>query len=81
MLVDYWELQSAPFHSPTGAGFFASASSDEAAARLQFLVENRHRLGVLIGESGCGKTVLLDKFQQDLRLHACEVLPLQPAGH
>ena len=66
MLADYWGFETTPFRNPAGAGFFQSASNDEALARLQFLVDNRYRLGILLGESGSGKTVLLQRFQYDL---------------
>ena len=80
MVVDYWGLQFAPFRHVTGAGFFRSAASEEATARLQFLVENNHRVGVLVSDAGCGKTVLMQKFQRELQNSACDVCHLSLLG-
>jgi type II secretory pathway predicted ATPase ExeA len=38
----------------------------EARARLEFLVEQRRRCGLLLGPAGCGKSLLLHTFREQL---------------
>jgi general secretion pathway protein A len=56
--LQYWKLASAPFDS-NAAGFFTGGSIEEAIARTTFLVTSRRRLGVLIGPTSVGKTLLM----------------------
>jgi type II secretory pathway predicted ATPase ExeA len=57
----HWGLERWPFSSvPAAAQFYPTAGHDEALARIEYLVEARRRLGVLFGESGLGKTMLLE---------------------
>ena len=58
----YWKLSGPPFTNDFRRGFFRSTSADEALARIDFLVENRRQLGVILGPSGIGKTSLLKHF-------------------
>ncbi|MCE9547068.1 MAG: AAA family ATPase [Planctomycetia bacterium] len=56
----HWGLSRAPFASDADpAQFHANPMHDEALARLQFLVDGRRRLGLLAGEPGTGKSLLL----------------------
>jgi type II secretory pathway predicted ATPase ExeA len=61
-------LRESPFH-PDSAGNLLrrSPTHEEALARLQFLVENRRRLGLLLGPYGSGKSLVLDAFAEQLR--------------
>ncbi len=52
----YWQLSGAPF---SGSGFFRGATTDEALARIEFLVSNRRSIGSVLGVSGVGKSSLL----------------------
>jgi len=64
----HWHLRDAPFrdcHDPRM--FFQSPTHDEALARLHFLVEERRRLGLLLGPPGTGKTLLFEVFAGELR--------------
>jgi general secretion pathway protein A len=47
--------------------FYASPVHEEALARIDFLVEHRHRLGLLLGESGTGKSFVLRMLVERLR--------------
>ena len=47
--------------------FFPSPTHEEALARLHFLVENRRRLGLVLGAAGCGKSLVLEVFAGQLR--------------
>jgi general secretion pathway protein A len=56
----HWGLERWPFcHAPDAARFYPTPAGNEALARIEHLVESRRRLGVLLGESGAGKTLLL----------------------
>jgi type II secretory pathway predicted ATPase ExeA len=48
-----------PFDGSLAAGdFFVGLPQEEALARLQWLVDERQRLGIVVGPSGCGKSHL-----------------------
>ena len=61
MYHTHWGLQSSPFGIDVRKAA-ASASFDEALARLQYLLDQRGRVGLLLGPSGTGKTTLLRRF-------------------
>ena len=44
---------------------------EEASARLQYLVDRGARLGLVVAESGNGKTTLLETFADELRQASC----------
>ena len=61
MYQAHWNLQETPFSGRNPkARFFASPTHDEALARLHFLVDERRRLGLLLGPAGSGKTLVLE---------------------
>lgn len=58
--LGHWGLERWPFPSVPGAAqFYPTAGHDEALARIEYLVAARRRLGVLLGESGIGKSTLV----------------------
>lgn len=68
MYEQYWGLTCSPF--PTGIGegwFYESPTHEEGLARLDFLLEQRRRCGVLTGEKGTGKSSLLAILSRQLR--------------
>lgn len=68
MYEEHWGLRQSPFQGKLDpASFYRSPTHDEALARLNFLVEQRRRLGLLAGPSGSGKSLLLEVFAQELR--------------
>ncbi|HLA84985.1 MAG TPA: AAA family ATPase [Thermoguttaceae bacterium] len=85
MYPSHWNLRESPFPARLDPGaFFASPTHEEALARLHFLVEQHRCLGLLIGESGSGKSLLLEVFAQQLRREGrtaarISLLGLQPA--
>jgi len=67
MYQAYWGLGRAPFRGnldPTT--FHQGPTQEEALARLHFLVDERRTLGLLLGESGTGKSLLLEVFRREL---------------
>ena len=56
---DYWGLKKAPFDNvPDPLFYFPSAKHEEGLHRLRYGVEARKGAIMLIGEIGCGKTLL-----------------------
>ncbi len=68
MYQAYWQLDSRPFEHSAGAPFYFPAESQQAALlKLHYVLENRRGAAVLAGESGVGKTLLVQKLLEDLR--------------
>jgi type II secretory pathway predicted ATPase ExeA len=81
MYQAHWGLRESPFRGLLDPKFFyQSPTHDEALARLQFLVHDRRRLGLLIGPSGSGKSLLLEVFADQLRRSAQPVAKLSLLG-
>jgi type II secretory pathway predicted ATPase ExeA len=60
MYRSHWHLRTSPFRSGGASRYFhRGAAHEEAIARLGFLVDDGRRLGLLLGESGVGKTLVL----------------------
>ncbi|NOZ40243.1 MAG: AAA family ATPase [Planctomycetes bacterium] len=69
MYQTHWGLEKPPF--PSGLDpklFFEGASQRESLARLRFLLAHRRRLGLVLGASGMGKSLLLSVFAEQCRL-------------
>jgi type II secretory pathway predicted ATPase ExeA len=59
MVRDHWRLTATPFDgSLEPATFYCGAPQEEALARLEWLVEERQRFGLVVGGEGCGKSHL-----------------------
>ena len=68
MYQSHWGLRESPFHGDLVMQFLhQSPTHGEALARLQFLVQNHRRLGLLMGPSGSGKSLVLETFAEQLR--------------
>jgi general secretion pathway protein A len=66
MHATHWGLEKPPF--PTGTAepvFYAGLPQQEALARLRYLVHNQRRLGLVLGESGWGKSMVLELFAEE----------------
>ncbi len=71
MYQAYWGLGQSPFRGNLDPQFFHQGpTQDEALARLHFLVEERRTLGMLLGASGSGKSMLLDIFGRQMGIVA-----------
>lgn len=85
MYQTHWGLRESPFRSCLDPRFFyQSPTHEEALARLNFLVEQRRRVGLLMGVAGSGKSFLLEVFARQLRqsgrpVAKVNLLGLQPA--
>jgi type II secretory pathway predicted ATPase ExeA len=65
MYEAYWGLARSPFGSSAARqALIASPVHAEALARLDFLRESKSPLGLLVGPSGSGKSVVLTEFAQ-----------------
>ena len=60
--------------------FYAGSSHGEALARLEFLVEERRGIGLLLGGPGSGKSLLLEVFGQGLRRRGTPVAQVNLLG-
>ncbi|HZZ27272.1 MAG TPA: AAA family ATPase [Pirellulales bacterium] len=81
MLRNHWKLRESPFRGTLdGRRFFRSPIHEEALARLHFLVEERRRLGLLLGSSGCGKSLVLDVFSRRLRRSGAQLANVNLLG-
>jgi general secretion pathway protein A len=68
MYLAYWGLRESPFRANIDPrGFYQNPTHEESLARLHFLVSSQRRLGLLSGEGGCGKSLLLEVFARELR--------------
>jgi general secretion pathway protein A len=68
MYHDHWGLSESPYRDRLDPRFFhQSLVQEEALARMHFLVDERRRIGLLLGGSGTGKSLLLGVFTRQLR--------------
>jgi general secretion pathway protein A len=68
MYQTYWGLREPPFQAALDVNsFYRSPIHEEALARLNFLVDQHRRLGLLVGPSGSGKSMVLEVFARELR--------------
>src|SRR6476619_1880318 len=84
MYESYWQLDSRPFEHTSDERFhFAAQSQRGALLKLRYVLENRRGAAVLAGESGLGKTFLVQKLLAELdaaispRVHV--VFPQMPS--
>ncbi len=81
MQLDHWQLSESPFRTVLDADrFYPSAGHDEALARLEYLVDARRRLGVLLGASGVGKSLVLHVVTQRLARKGSAVIVVDAVG-
>ncbi len=81
MYESHWGLRQSPFHEGCDLqGFYQSPTHEEALARLHFLVDQRRRLGLLLGPEGSGKSLVLEMLAADLRRHGPAVARVNLTG-
>jgi type II secretory pathway predicted ATPase ExeA len=81
MFRNHWGLRESPFRGALDWRlFFPSPTHEEALARLQFLVEERRRLGLLFAPTGYGKSLVLEVFSRQLRRSGAQVANVSLLG-
>ena len=81
MYQSYWGLTKPPFPSGLDRDLFHEGMGQrEALARLRFLVAHRRRLGLVVGDVGLGKSLLLEVFAQVCRTAGHAVAKVDPLG-
>ena len=76
-----WGLAKAPF--PSGLDphlFFEGVNQREVLARLRFLAEHQRRLGLLLGQAGLGKSLILQIFARECRRRGSAVAVIDVLG-
>lgn len=69
----HWKLRTSPFRPPQSYHeTFVGGSVEEAIARGEFLIAQRKKLGLLVGPSGVGKSVLVNHLAQKRLLKATD---------
>lgn len=68
MYHSHWGLSESPYRDRLDPRFFyQNPVHEEALARMHFLVDERRRVGLLLGGSGTGKSLLLGVFSRELK--------------
>lgn len=81
MYQSHWGLRETPFSTCLAPRFFFEGPvHEEALARLHFLADARRRLGLLLGEPGSGKSLVLEVFAAQSRRQGRAVAALNLAG-
>lgn len=81
MQLDHWGIEKSPFRSvPDANQFYPSSAHDEALARLEYVVDTHRRVGVLLGESGVGKSLTLRVARGRLARKGVAVVSLEAVG-
>lgn len=81
MYEQHWGLRQPPFRNLLDPRrYFPGAPHEEALARLNFLVEQHWRLGLLQGEAGSGKSLVLQVLASQLRRQGLAVAQLNLRG-
>ncbi|TWU13086.1 hypothetical protein CA54_19120 [Symmachiella macrocystis] len=81
MYAQHWGLVDIPFQSTIDQRwFYEGPSHEEAVARLLFIVEQHRRLGVLVGEAGTGKSMLLAVLKRAVQRAQGQVVHVNVAG-
>ena len=67
MYQSYWQLEARPFEQTSDPRFYYAAESQRGALlKLRYVLENRRGAALLAGESGLGKTLLIQKVLGEL---------------
>ncbi|MCI0360278.1 MAG: ATP-binding protein, partial [Planctomycetaceae bacterium] len=81
MYQAYWGLSQSPFTPAAGRKLVDQHPlCSEALARLDFLVENRSRFGLLAGPAGSGKSLVLGEFTRRQRAAGSAVALVSARG-
>lgn len=79
--LEFWGLSRWPFRGAAANDqFYPTAASNEALARIEYLVESRRGLGALLGEPGVGKSLVLRLAAMQLARKHCATVLVDSAG-
>jgi type II secretory pathway predicted ATPase ExeA len=79
--LEHWGFERWPFQNAEAADqFYPTAGNDEVLARIEYLVDAGRRLGALVGESGVGKSLLLQVAAKRLARQGRAVVWLSALG-
>jgi general secretion pathway protein A len=77
----HWGLERWPFRNiPKANQLYPTAAFSEALARIDYLVDGQRRLGVLLGEQGVGKSLLLQAAARQLARKGRAVVLVDATG-
>ncbi len=77
----HWGLKESPFReAPEAKFYYENASFQEALARLNFLIDSNRRLGLLTGESGGGRSLLLQTFGRQMQRQRRPIVAVSLVG-
>jgi type II secretory pathway predicted ATPase ExeA len=77
----YWGLAHWPFRGvPCADQFYPAPGHNESLARIEYLVDSRRRLGALFGESGVGKSLVLEVAARQLTRRRHDVVLVDSLG-
>ncbi|MBL9122699.1 MAG: DUF853 family protein [Planctomycetaceae bacterium] len=81
MYESHWGLRQPPFRNVLDPRrYFPGGSHEEALARLHFLVDQGWRLGLVAGEAGTGKSLVLQVLASSLRHRGVTVAQVSLRG-
>ncbi len=81
MYQSHWGLRESPFRGALVWQFLQkSPTHEEALARMHFLVDNHRRMGLLMGPSGSGKSLLLELFAGQVNRRGLPVVKINLFG-
>lgn len=81
MFEAYWGLSRGPFSDAAARqSLLVSPTHGEALARLDFLLESKSRLGLLLGPSGSGKSLVLAELARRAERTGAVVAAIPAAG-
>ena len=81
MVYSHWGLRESPYAAGIDPrAFYQGSNHEESLARLHFLVDQPRRVGLLLGDSGVGKSLLLEVFGQQKRSATRQVASLSLLG-
>ncbi len=72
--LSHWGLRQSPFATTAGVGqSYPTQAFEEATARIEYLIAQQRRMGVLVGEPGEGKSTILQAMQDSGRRRGIHV--------
>lgn len=81
MYLKHWGLRRRPFdHGRSPSLYYPTETGEEALARLRYLTAQPNAVGLLLGDSGSGKSLLLESLAAELRRSGQQVFKANLLG-